>query len=112
MDCIGLVELPAIAAGLSYPAYSKRYGREPWDDQLRKYLHGWCGDPVSEPVAGDIALIRWGRGEPSHLGIVADHPDGGLSLIHAHMLHGVIEQGLRDGVMDSVVEFYRPRHVN
>lgn len=111
IDCIGVVELPAKQIGLPYPPYNTRYGREPWDDQLRKYLQGWCGEPLSvaHAQAGDVALIRWGNAEPSHLGVIADHPDGGLSLIHAHVLHGVIEQGLRDNVLASVIEVYRPR---
>lgn len=33
---------------------------------------------------GDVILIRWGKdGDPQHLGILGDHPNGGLSLIHA-----------------------------
>lgn len=111
VDCIGTIELPARIVGLSYPQYSTRYGREPWDDQLRKYLINWCGAalPVSEAKPGDIALVRWGKSDPSHVGVIADHPDGGLSLIHAHQLHGVIEQALRGNVLSVIVEVYRPR---
>lgn len=111
VDCIGTIELSARRVGLPYPPYSTRYGREPWDDQLRKYLAAWCGPalPVSDTQPGDIALVRWGKSDPSHVGVIADHPDGGLSLVHAHQIHGVIEQAIRGTVLSVVCEVYRPR---
>lgn len=108
MDCIGLLELSAKGAGIPFPAYEKVYGREPWDDRLRKELTAWCGPPVerTEAKAGDVALIRWGSGEPSHVGIIGDSPDG-LTLIHAHNRKGVIEQSIRGPVFQVVIEVYR-----
>jgi cell wall-associated NlpC family hydrolase len=110
VDCIGVIELSALEVGLPFPEYSRRYGREPWDDTLRKYMQSWCGNPLplDEAHEGDIALIRWGESEPCHLGIVANHPTSGLSLIHATILHGVVEQGIRDRVKKSIIEVYRP----
>lgn len=106
LDCIGLLVLSGNAAGLDLQDV-KGYGREPWDDQLRKSLIAHFGQPVIDREPGDVALIRWGNGEPMHVGIIADHPQG-LSLIHASNIHGVIEHGLSGRYLDCIVEVYRP----
>lgn len=106
VDCVGLVVLSARAAGAQVNDFT-RYGREPWDDMLRKTLRRYCGEPVDDWRAGDIALIRWAPGDPSHLAILADHPLGGLSMIHAQNLHGVVEHRLSGFYLDAVEEVYR-----
>ncbi len=108
VDCIGLVELSLRAAGwaprVDVPRY---YGREPWDDRLRRELRAHFGLPVADWCAGDIPLIRWRLGEPSHVGVLADHPYGGLSIIHASNVDGVVETSLRGRIADCVLEVYR-----
>lgn len=108
VDCVGLVVLSLQSSG--WPEIKDRsdYGREPWDDMLRKTLQAEFGSPAADRQPGDIALIRWGRNEPSHVGILAGHPFGGLSIIHAHNIHGVIETALSGEVEESVIEVYRP----
>jgi hypothetical protein len=108
VDCIGLVVMAAREAGIQTPDEA-HYGREPWDDRLRKGCRNRWGEPLApaRARAGDVALIRWAPGDPTHVGIVANHPDGGLTLIHAHNLHGVIEQSLREPIARCVVEVYR-----
>jgi hypothetical protein len=108
MDCIGLPVLAAKKAGLKIDDV-KGYGREPWDDLLRTTLRRRYGDPIPEQLwrPGLIAVVRWGHGEPSHVGIIGDHPNG-LSIIHMHNLHGVVEQALSGAVKASVVECYCP----
>lgn len=106
VDCIGLLTLAGAAAGIEIRA-PKRYGREPWDDQLRRGLVEHFGAPVADRQPGDVALIRWGKGDPSHVGILADDRDG-LSIIHAHNLHGVVEHALSGPIIDCIVEVYRP----
>lgn len=107
VDCVGLIVLSAQAAG--FPMQDARhYGREPWDDQLRKELRYYAGEPLSgawEP--GDVVLIRWGKGEPSHVGILGDYAHGGLSLIHAQNVYGVVEHSLSGYFLDCVEEAYR-----
>lgn len=109
VDCIGLVALAARESGLDTPD-EQGYGREPWEDRLRKGLRARLGEPLPKGDArpGDIALVRWTEAEPSHIGIVGDHPDGGLTLIHSTNLAGVIEQSMTAEVLLAVIEVYRP----
>jgi cell wall-associated NlpC family hydrolase len=109
VDCVGLVALAGAKSGL--PGEDVRgYGREPWEDSLRSGCRERWGAPlpVDQAQPGDVALVRWGAGEPSHMGIVARHPDGHLSVIHSHNLHGVIEQSLVGRLRQVVFEVYRP----
>ena len=111
VDCAGLVVLSFAAAGWPGAGDSPaRYGREPWDDMLRRTLVGHFGAPLEagEWQAGDVPLFRWGRGEPTHVGIIADHPRGGLSIIHASNRPGVVEVQLIGRLRECVIEVYRP----
>lgn len=107
VDCIGLLVVAGRKAGLG-AADEEGYGREPWEDRLRQGLRARFGEPVQDWRAGDVAVICWKAGEPSHVGILGDHPHGGLTIIHAHNLHGVVEHSLAGHVKDCVVECYRP----
>lgn len=107
VDCLGVLELAMQGAGRDLRTPT-RYGREPWDDQLRKGLREQFGEPVAPPWRpADVALIRWHKGEPSHVAVIADHPDG-LALIHSHNINGVVEHALRGPILDCIVEVYRP----
>lgn len=108
VDCLGLVELSLISSGYEPNNPPRRYGKEPWDDMLRKGLRAEFGEPVTDWQAGDIPLIRWRKGEPSHVGVLADYWAGGLSIIHSMNRMGVIETRLAEEVADSVIEVYRP----
>lgn len=57
---------------------------------------------------GDIALFRWGKGEPSHVGVIADYLYGGLSIIHASTREGVIETALSGRIREGLIGAYRP----
>lgn len=109
VDCLGLLDLAGRSAGLSIET-PRLYGREPWDDQLRTGLNKRFGKPLhpSQAQAGDIALIRWKGHEPSHVAIVADHPEGGLSMIHAHNIAGVTEHRIAHPFDACIIEVYRP----
>lgn len=86
------------------------YGREPWDDRLRAGCRERWGDPVplERATPGHVAIVRWGRGEPSHMGVIGDGRYGGLTLIHAHNIHGVVEQSISGRVAECIVECYDP----
>lgn len=105
LDCVGFVVIPLQKAGMAGQDV-KGYGREPWDGMLQKTLRERFGEPV-DPRPGDIAVIRWRRGEPSHIGIIGDHPSG-LSLIHMHNINGPCEQALVADIRKCLVECYRP----
>lgn len=109
VDCLGLLELAARQAGELWTT-PRIYGREPWEDSLRQGLRERFGAPFppAEAIPADIALIRWRRQEPSHVAIVADHPDGGLSMIHAHNIHGVCEHRIAPPFDTFIIEVYRP----
>lgn len=108
VDCVGIVVLAGMYAGRPFRD-EKIYGVEPWEDQLRKRMREECGEPVTDEWRpGDIALIQWRGGDPSHLAIIADHPDGGLSIIHTTNQHGVVECSLSGPFLKVVVEVYRP----
>jgi len=109
MDCLGLLYLSSVAAGAPFEDV-RGYGREPWDNQLTTELERRFGLPLSlkDVRVGDIALIRWGLAEPSHVGIVSRHPDGGLTLVHVHTLLGCVEQSLVEPISRAVVAVYRP----
>jgi cell wall-associated NlpC family hydrolase len=106
LDCVGLLIVAGKAVGIDVVA-PRQYGREPWDDTLRKYLVQNFGSPVDEWQPGCVLLVRWGKGEPSHVGIMTDHACG-YGMIHAHNLHGVIEQGLSGPLLACVEEVYDP----
>lgn len=108
VDCLGLVVLAGERAGLQIDGIPKVYGREPWDDSLRSGLAERFGAPVRDGRPGDVALIRWRKGEPSHVAVIGDHPTAGLSLIHAHNIRGVVEHALAPPFTECVVEIYRP----
>lgn len=111
VDCIGLLVVAGAKAGIDAPD-EEGYGREPWDDRLLRGLTARFGEPVELEAdwrPGDIAVIRWDKSEPSHVGILADYPHGGLSIIHAHNVNGVIEHRLAGPVREGVVKVFRPK---
>ncbi len=83
MDCLGL--LVVVALDMELEVFDKKvYGREPWRDGLRAGLRQHCGPPIKRTLApNDILLMAPPREkEPSHVGIVAPYPPGGLGIIH------------------------------
>lgn len=119
LDCIGLIVVSAKAGGLPAEDFG-RYGREPWEDTLRRELRRQAGEPIwtveqSSPVEGvkdwlpgDVALVQWDRRGPTHVGLIADYVHGGLSLIHCENINGCIEHALSGFRLDCIIEVYRP----
>jgi hypothetical protein len=115
LDCVGLLILSANASGLAV-ADATHYGRDPWEDRLRKELIQRFGQPIwrqSEDdemdwLPGDVALVCWYAGEPSHVGLIGNHLFGGLSLIHCENINGCVEHSLDGHHIDCITEVYRP----
>jgi uncharacterized protein YijF (DUF1287 family) len=58
--------------------------------------------------AGDVVMMRF-AGDPRHVGILADYPDGGFMLIHTHdTLKYVTEHRLDERRAASIVAVWRP----
>lgn len=105
MDCVGLV---AYALALDESAVPG-YGRDPFAGQLERALRAHFGEPITdEPRAGDVVAMRWG-GPIRHVGILADHPDGGLSIIHSVQTVGrATEHGIDHKTKWRIVMVFRP----
>lgn len=115
VDCIGLIALAFRGCGMPFED-ERHYGHEPMGGLLRAGAIKRWGAPERRGNAkvGSIVLMRWGNAPPSHTGIIGDHPDGGLSVIHATNLHGVIEQRYAGMVYAAVTDVFWPwgDHVN
>lgn len=111
IDCAGLVVCAYKAAGIEvYDA--KHYGREPWMDKLDEHLEKTFGKRLNkdEMQEGDVAVIWWNEvPAPSHLGIIAKHPNGGLSLIHSYSQHNVVEHRIDEDWFNKISHIYRMR---
>ncbi len=83
LDCAGLVIRVAHDLGLT-GFDTCDYARIPSGGQMRATMQAQCIElpPETEPRAGLVALMRFAR-EPQHVAIIATHPQGGLSLLHA-----------------------------
>lgn len=113
IDCVGLIVLAAQDTGLGKIEPPPKYGRLPFDSQLQKALQAQFGDPKTDIQFGDIAVVRWRKSEPSHVGIVGDYVWSGAgnvehSIIHVEQQRGCIETALSGNIRHCVVETYRP----
>jgi NlpC/P60 family putative phage cell wall peptidase len=84
------------------------YAPDPNSQRLKETLDRHL-EPVNlDKIApGDVLLFRVIH-LPQHVGIVADHPMGGLSLIHAYSAAGkVVEETLSHSWITRVIASYR-----
>lgn len=102
LDCIGF-----LCQVLQEP-HEARYSRDPHGLTLERELEARFGAPVAEPRAGDVVSMRWG-GDARHVALVADHPQGGLSIIHASNSVGCVTEHRLDAKWRRrIVAAYRP----
>lgn len=107
-DCIGVVVVAERTIG-HFVADRRDYGRNPVKDGLREELTAHFGPPVRDMQAGDVALFAWGNDAPNHVGILFDHPNGGLAVVHALAQNKrVIEHGLDAATRARIVAVFRP----
>lgn len=111
IDCGGLVAVCINATGRCVDD-ATGYGRHPYRQMLEATLDANFGPMIPKEVmqAGDIALIRFAETEQcSHVGIVADYPSGGFSLIHAFaQMKCVVEHRIDDEWYGHIAGVYRP----
>lgn len=93
-DCAGPLIEATRALGLA-DVVAQNYPKQPTGHALEAYCdaHMVRIDPGSVQP-GDVGVFRY-DGDPTHIAIFADHPNGGLSIIHALGRSGrgkVIEQ--------------------
>lgn len=101
MDCAGVIECAARAAGFEIVEYSMGYGRLPNQGHLVGALlsQPWLKQASQKWAPGNILLIRWKK-EPQHLAIVTDRG----TMIHAYNPSGcVIEVPLSQDWKDKTV---------
>lgn len=95
LDCIGLLWVAAIRAGLTLPE-PPPYTREPQDHTLREQLHRHLDAvPLPEAADGDVLLFNMGL-YGAHVGLAATHPAYAVpSVVHAHLpRRAVVEEAL------------------
>lgn len=110
VDCGGLVFLALRGAGRN-PVDSPAYGRSPYRGSLEGVLRANFGEPLPKDMlrAGDVPMFRFRNGQPSHVAVVANHLQGGFSMIHAFaQMREVVEHRIDQEWFDSMVEVYRP----
>lgn len=113
LDCAGLVLFCLHKLDKEFVDL-KVYGREPYNDGLKKVVEKNMGDPIlfdnsSDKflMPGDILLMSFVN-EPGHVCIVGDYAHGGLSLIHCYSEVGnCVEHRLDKTWLNRVKYAYR-----
>jgi len=107
MDCIGLVLCAAVDCGY-IPNNIPTYGREPHKGLLSTGLRERLGVALTRELQpNDIIVQRLHvGGEPSHVGIITDHPHG-LGIVHCYGDIGrVVHQRLGDNRRKLITEAF------
>jgi cell wall-associated NlpC family hydrolase len=111
VDCAGVVIVVMRQLELSAPDFDVTgYPRAPDGTSLRAYCdEHMIAIEAADMQAGDVILVSWQGGDPQHLGILADHQNDGLSLVHAESRRykRVIEQRIAFGRNMRLVQAYR-----
>lgn len=80
VDCAGLVVKVAHSLGIS-TFDTTEYLRHAKDETMLAL----CAEHMNKvlvPAPGDVVVLKYDNAR--HMGLIADHPSGGLSLIHAY----------------------------
>lgn len=110
VDCAGLLVYGMAAAGRTLKD-ADGYGRTPYKARLEGLLEENFGEPrpKDEPMAeGDIILLKM-IGDPSHVGIVTNHPGGGYAILHSYAQQRmVVEHRMNDEWLNYIYLRFRP----
>lgn len=110
VDCAGLLVYGMTAAGRTLKD-ADGYGRTPYKARLEGLLEENFGAPVpkAEPMReGDIVLLKM-VGDPSHVGIVTDHPGGGYAILHSYAQQRmVVEHRMNAEWLNYIYLRFRP----
>lgn len=115
-DCGGFLAGVAIALGLLPADWWETqfgphagYGRLPSGGRLQAICREFMRPiPIDDAQPGDALLMRF-KSEPQHVAFLADHPAGGLSIIHAlnrRSVNRVVEHSLDRLWRSRIVEAY------
>lgn len=123
VDCIGLIVGVARKLNLKSHKFDKDgnfmplyqfdqidYAREPQGQKLKAALDEFLLPTTQENLeAGDVVLFTLAK-YPQHVGIVGDHPQGGLGIIHAlQASKAVCWHALNDKWLGRSTGFYQFR---
>jgi cell wall-associated NlpC family hydrolase len=109
LDCRGLILWAFRKIGRT-PKDVRGYGREPHKHGMEAALVENLGPPIplSEMRAVDVVLMRF-DGEPRHMGVLTNHPDGGFGLIHTHDEMKYVAEHVIDARREGfIVKAWRP----
>lgn len=103
VDCGMLVGGVAMGAGvITREFWQERfasfqgYARMPANGMLERICRSFMAEKqIGDMAPGDVLMMRF-ISEPHHLAIVADHPQGGLSIIHALAGAGAVVEHVLD----------------
>lgn len=103
LDCLGLVQVSASALGLT-DFDTRDYSPQATDEAMFEHCsaHLVAVRSLALAQAGDLPVMRFGP-HARHIGILADYPGGGFSLIHAFSRapHKVVEHLFNDAWLRS-----------
>jgi len=112
LDCLGVLIVTGWHFGMKPRSFDHQgYGRQPDGstmlEECDKHMQRISKEDIRE---GDVVVMRFDR-DPQHVAVVANHPDGGLSIIHAYQPPGgggkVVEHRLAPHIYDQIVAAYR-----
>ena len=118
LDCVGLLWLAYADCGVHLDPH-RSYPGEPDTAELVLRITASLGNPVvvspvrsSDLQLGDVVLLVLPREKnPHHVGLVANYPLGGFSLIHAHSMAKprgrVIEHRLANDHVSRITHVFR-----
>ena len=104
VDCIGLVYMTAVSLGMVRDVVLPPYERRVTDNVMLML----CNKHLlrrSTPAAACVVTMRF-EGEARHMGILADYPHGGFSIIHSYAVARKVIEHRLDSLWQSRITGY------